>query len=197
MKYNLLLLPFICFISCHTLQRSTATNQTNNQAVFWSELQKLCGKAYEGKVVSAPANDTTFKNKILIMHVRSCKESTIKIPFVVGNDLSRTWVITATGGHLQLKHDHRHADGTEDSVTQYGGHTVNAGSPTMQLFPADQHTANILPAAAANVWWVELVPGESFTYNLRRLGTERLFSIRFNLRQPIEAPQAPWGWKDQ
>jgi hypothetical protein len=53
-----------------------------------------------------------------------------------------------------------------------------------------------LPAAATNVWWVELVAGKFFTYNLRRIGTDRLFTIRFDLTKPVAIPYAPWGWKD-
>ena len=40
---------------------------------FWAELKKHCGKAYAGSVAAAPADDTTFKNKTLLMHVRSCE----------------------------------------------------------------------------------------------------------------------------
>jgi hypothetical protein len=64
------------------------------------------------------------------------------------------------------------------------------------MFPADQETAEVLPAAAANVWWIELVPGEYFTYNLRRMGTERFFSIKFDLTKEVKMPDAPWGWKN-
>ena len=64
------------------------------------------------------------------------------------------------------------------------------------VFPADQETVNVIPAAATNVWWIDLVPGEYFTYNLRRLGSERYFSIRFDLKSTVKAPAAPWGWKD-
>jgi len=38
----------------------------------------------------------------------------------------------------QLKHEHRHQDGSEDKVSQYGGVTKNSGSPKLQFFPADQ-----------------------------------------------------------
>ncbi len=130
------------------------------------------------------------------MHVRSCGEGLIRIPFVVGENRSRTWVFRKQENGLSLHHDHRHEDGSEDAVTQYGGSTTNAGSATVQVFPADEQTVRILPAAYGNVWWVELVPGEYFTYNLRRLGTDRLFSIRFDLKDTIPSPAAPWGWKD-
>ena len=163
---------------------------------FWKELEKLCGKAYVGTVVAAPADDTTFKDKTLVMHVRSCEKDRIRIPFVVGEDRSRTWVLTRREDRLVLKHDHRHEDGKPDSVTMYGGSTTNVGTPVRQMFPADQETVNTIPAAATNVWWIDLVPGEHFTYNLRRIGTERYFSIKFDLRKPVTAPAAPWGWKD-
>ena len=87
-------------------------------------------------------------------------------------------------------------DGTPDSITQYGGRTTNSGTATLQMFPADQETTNMLPAAATNVWWLELVPGKYLTYNLRRIGTDRLFSIRFDLSTIMDIPEAPWGWKD-
>lgn len=162
---------------------------------FWSELEKLCGKAFLGTVAAAPADDTTFKDKSLVMHVRVCKSGVIKIPFMVGTDRSRTWVLTKTKDRILLKHDHRHEDGTPDKVTMYGGWTTNSGMPTSQFFAADQQTVGIIPAAAGNVWWIELVPFEHFTYNLRRMGTERLFSIKFDLKNAVNAPEPPWGWK--
>jgi len=178
---------------------STAAAQAPGErgvAVFWQELQKLCGKAFKGTVATAPADDTTFKDKDLVMHVRACEPNRIRIPFVVGTDRSRTWVLTRRGGRILLKHDHRHEDGKPDRVTNYGGWTINTGLPTRQVFPADQETVKVLPAAASNVWWIEIVPGEYFTYNLRRLGSERFFSLKFDLKTVVNAPEAPWGWKD-
>lgn len=187
----------ILFSSCYSSQKNNAVEKAgDNQPKFWQSLQQLCGKAYKGTVVSAPANDTVFKDKILIMHVRACKDATIKIPFFVGENRSRTWVFNKTKDHLLLKHDHRHMDGTPDSITQYGGQTTNSGTATLQMFPADQKTTNMLPAAVTNIWWVELIPGKYFTYNLRRIGTDRLFSIRFDLSTTTDIPEAPWGWKE-
>ena len=48
------------------------------------------------------------------MHVRECSEDAIRIPFHVGEDRSRTWVVTRTANGLRLKHDHRHEDGSEE-----------------------------------------------------------------------------------
>jgi hypothetical protein len=169
----------------------------DGSSVFWAELKKLCGKAYAGAVAAAPEDDTTFKGKELVMHVRACEENRIRIPFFVGDDRSRTWVLTrGTDGRILLKHDHRHEDGTPDKVTMYGGWTTNTGSATRQMFPADQETAEVVPAAFSNAWWIDLVPGEYFAYNLRRMGTERYFSIKFDLKTEVKTPAPPWGWKD-
>lgn len=165
-------------------------------ALFWAELQKLCGKSFGGTLVSAPENDTDFKGKALVMHVRSCEKNRIRIPFFVGEDRSRTWILTRKKDRILLKHDHREKDGTPDEITMYGGWTTNRGSATRQVFPADQETVDILPAAATNAWWIDLVSGESYTYNLRRMGTERFFSIKFDLTKEVKTPEAPWGWKD-
>lgn len=164
--------------------------------VFWKELQKLCGKAFAGSVAAAPADDTTFKDKALVMHVRACEKDRIRIPFMVGDDRSRTWVLTRKGDRIELRHDHRHEDGKPDAVTMYGGWTVSDGMATRQMFPADQKTVDVIAAAATNVWWIDLVPGQHYTYNLRRMGSERYFSIKFDLTKEIKAPPPPRGWKD-
>jgi hypothetical protein len=163
------------------------------QAEFWSNLQALCGHAYAGEVLEAPAGDTTFANRDLVMHVRVCEADRILIPFHVGEDRSRTWVLTRTDAGLRLKHDHRHEDGSEDEVTQYGGDTADAGTARRQEFPADAFTASLIPAAATNVWTVEVVPGQEFVYALRREGTDRRFRIRFDMDRPVAPPPAPWG----
>lgn len=160
---------------------------------FWETLSAHCGKAYEGKLVT-PESDPRFAGK-LVMHVRSCEDGTLRIPFFVGDDRSRTWVLTSENDLIQLKHDHRHADGSEDEVTQYGGMATNTGSASTQFFPADQFTADMLPAAVGNVWWIT-VDETSFTYNLRRLGADTHFSVRFDFTKPVETPAAPWGWVD-
>lgn len=167
------------------------------QDVFWDELSKHCGKAYAGSVAAAPADDTTFKDKALVMHVRSCEKDRIRIPFTVGADRSRTWILTRKKGRIELRHDHRHEDGKPDAVTMYGGWTTSVGMPTRQMFPADEQTVKAVPAAATNVWWIDLTPGEFFSYNLRRMGSERYFSIKFDLKSPVPEPAAPWGWRDK
>lgn len=187
------------FITIFLIQLSTLSIFAQNKsAMFWAELQKLCGKAFAGTVAAAPADDTTFKGKELVMHVRSCEKNQIKIPFFVGEDKSRTWVLTRQkNGRILLKHDHRHEDGKPDKVTMYGGLSTNSGSEIRQMFPADEETVKVIAAAATNVWWIDLESGKHFSYNLRRMGTERHFSIKFDLTKEVKTPDAPWGWQSK
>jgi hypothetical protein len=159
---------------------------------FREALRAHCGNAYEGRVVAAP-DDSDFRGKRLVMYVRSCDGDVINIPFNVGDDRSRTWVLTFLDNRILLKHDHRHQDGTSDEVTMYGGMTSNSGQPGIQVFPADEETRILIPEASSNVWWIT-IDDSTFTYNLRRLSTERVFTIAFDLKNPVEIPEPSWGW---
>jgi hypothetical protein len=163
------------------------------QEAFWSELSALCGSAFEGSVVESTPPDTVMSRETLVMHVRECQGDTLRIPFHVGANRSRTWVLTRTGTGLRLKHDHRHEDGSSDSVTQYGGDTRAAGDSIQQEFFADSLTASLIPAARTNVWTLGLEPGRRFVYALRREGSDRRFRAEFDLTRPVPAPPAPWG----
>ena len=162
----------------------------------FERLAALCGKAYEGRIISPPvAADASFAGKRLIMHVRECSADTIRIPFHVGDDRSRTWVISRTTTGLRLKHDHRHRDGSEDKLTQYGGDSSVTPTASRQTFPADAFTKALLiregnVAGAANVWAIE-VDARTFAYELRR--PDRFFRIDFDLTRPVAPPPPPWG----
>ncbi len=144
-------------------------------------------------MVESEPPDPSFETQRLVMHVRECAQEAIRIPFHVGDDRSRTWVLTRTASGIRLKHDHRHEDGSEDEVTQYGGDTRGPGSDETQEFYADSLTADLVPAASTNVWTIEIEPDRQFTYALRREGANRRFRAVFDLRQPVETPPPPWG----
>ena len=135
------------------------------------------------------------------MHVRDCSEDELRIPFHVGDDHSRTWVITRLSDGLRLKHDHRHADGSPDAVTMYGGDTRDAGTERRQEFPVDAGSvamfrAQDMQASLANTWAMEVVPKSEFVYELSRPGG-RLFRVSFDLTRPVATPPAPWGASPQ
>jgi hypothetical protein len=166
------------------------------QDLFFARLSELCGQAFSGRVATADPADAAFASQLLVVHVRNCSENEIRAPFHVGDDRSRTWVITRNEAGLRLKHDHRHADGSVDALTQYGGDTLAAGSAERQEFPADDFSKtlfrdNDIPQSADNVWAIEIRPGEFLAYELRR--PNRHFRVEFDLRRAVPAPPPPWG----
>lgn len=173
----------------------TASAPASSQEAFFASLQKLCGQAFAGRLVSTDAVDEAFGKQAMTMHVRECSEGEIRIPFHVADDHSRTWVITRQEGRLRLKHDHRHEDGNEDAVTQYGGDTTDTGTAQRQSFPVDNFSIDMfnregLSASVTNVWSVEVMD-ELFAYELSR--ENRFFRVEFDLRTPADVPPAPWG----
>ncbi|WP_293746807.1 hypothetical protein [uncultured Paraglaciecola sp.] len=164
---------------------------------FFSSIAQYCGKAFEGKVAVDNQPSPAFEAK-LVMFVRSCNDVELQIPFYVGDNASRTWIIKKTGSGLSLKHDHRHKDGTFDLVTMYGGHTLDAGYKQIQSFPVDQYSKELfaehgLPQSITNTWQMYIYP-DSFSYRLVREGRE--FRVDFDLTQPIPVPAAPWGYEE-
>ena len=166
---------------------------------FMARLASHCGQAFAGRIVtSEPARpDDPFAGKTLVMHVRECGAQEIKVPFHVGDDHSRTWVLTRTDTGLRLKHDHRHEDGTEDTVTMYGGDTATPGTPVRQEFPVDAYSVAMFEregytASLQNTWAMEIEPGERFVYELAT-PDGRLFRVEFDLATPVATPPTPWG----
>ena len=169
---------------------------------FLANIAAHCGKAYAGRIVANEPRPTTpdaFEGKALVMHVRGCDapSSRIEIPFHVGDDHSRTWILTRTASGLRLKHDHRHEDGSPDATTMYGGDTAGAGSATRQEFPVDAESIATfrregLNASLQNTWAMEIHPS-MFAYELSRPGG-RLFRVEFDLGRPVAVPPTPWGW---
>lgn len=166
------------------------------QLQFFSQIKAHCGKAYLGKVLKGNASDQAMREQSLVMHVRECSDSELKVPFHIGDDRSRTWIISKTTDGLQLKHDHRHADGSADKITMYGGTTIAKGTENSQYFPADQFSkamfiANNMTASTGNTWLIEIIPGKVLRYGLKREGRE--FMVEFDLTKAIATPPAPWG----
>lgn len=159
------------------------------QDAFMANLNALCGQRFVGRVVTTDAADASFASQRLLMHVRDCSAEEIRIPFWVGEDRSRTWVISRNDvGGLTLKHDHRDPQGNPDGLHCYGGDTANAGTANRQDFPVDDFSIELFNAGNAsisttNVWAVEVYPGRIYAYELRR--ANRHFRVEFDLTRPV------------
>jgi hypothetical protein len=86
---------------------------------------------------------------------------------------------------LELRHDHRHEDGSEASNTWYGAATPDFGTAHRQDFVSERN-------GVRSGWRVEIMPGEHFTYGTTRNGEWR-HHLEFDLTMPVAAPPMPWG----
>ena len=178
MHRALLLLATAALAACAT------TTPEEPADAFMANLNQLCGQTHEGRLVTTDPADADFAGKKLVMGPVACNGNEVQIPVAVGDNRTRTWVITRTNVGVRLKHVHRHDDGTEDKVSRYGGDTATAGSETRQEFPADEFSklifrANKLDRSVDNVWAIEAAPGKHFAYELRR--PNRFFRVEFPL----------------
>lgn len=175
---------------------SIAPPQADPQARFFASLSALCGKAFAGQIVSEDPADADWRGKPMTIHVRECSDDAVRIPLHVGDDRSRTWVVSKAGDTLRLKHDHRHEDGVPDAVTMYGGDATNSGTAQRQEFPVDAESIALferedLAASVTNVWAME-VSEDELAYELRR-PSGRYFRAEFDLSKPVSPPPPPWG----
>lgn len=153
-----------------------------DQADFYGSIQSMCGKTFTGTTVYPDDPDHDFAGKKLTATIDDCHHRIIRIPFTVGNDESRTWILLATYQGLLFKHDHRYPDGKAHDITNYGGYAGSykneAGTSTKQFFLADEETAEMLPEAATNVWMLEYkAETKELIYYLERHGKPRYKAV--------------------
>lgn len=171
-----LLLSFICCLF------TFLPGNNKEQKQFLKTLSQHHGKSYTGTVVTPLRANDPFAGKELRIFIQKITKDSVRVPFWVGDDKSRTWLLARHKEKgLLLKHDHRHADGSPDSITMYGGYAQPGGTSLAQSFPADAHTAHLIPAAATNQWTLALSPDRKvLSYILKRDGQLR-FQADFRL----------------
>jgi len=190
---RLLLLAPLAFLAaaCAIIPRPA-----DPQAMFWQDLQALCGHAFQGRVVTTEPGDRQLAAARLVIHVARCDAQAVRIAFHAGADRSRVWVITRSAAGLSLSHVHRGEDGREEVRSRYGGETRDSGTARRQLFPANARTRALfvredIAEAGSNIWSVEIVPGQLFAYAIDREG--RHLRIEFDLGRPVRPPGPAWG----
>lgn len=172
------------------LASGCATTQTPATPAdqFFARMSALCYKSFNGKLAAGDDSDASFATGKMQAHVRTCTDREIQISFDVGEDRSRTWIITRTDSGLRLKHRHMLKDGTEDPVSQYGGDTAQPGTAARQEFPVDVYSKAMFTkegrtVSNTNVWAFEIEPGQALTYELAR--PNRLFRVAFDVANPL------------
>lgn len=143
---------------------------------FFENLTALCGGSYLGQITSNQAVDADWIASVLVVGPVSCEDDVIRMPLAVGEDRSRTWVVSLNEDELEFRHEHVEPDGSPSAVTQYGGFASVGGTAERQEFPADELTRenfweNDLIVSLPNVWTLTF-DGQSLGYTLSRPSTE-------------------------
>lgn len=147
---------------------ATASKPPDTRDQFMTLLQNMCGQRFEGALAYAIDRNSEFAGKKISTEV-VCTEGGVRMPVLVGENRSRTWIFTRGPAGLELRHDHRHPDGSPDAVTMYGGMAQAGGSARSQSFLADALTARLVPGAETNVWTVSFSEdGQVLSYALER-----------------------------
>jgi hypothetical protein len=191
-----LVLLMLTGLACTSAEKPNIAENTPAYQQFFAKLSSHCGNAYEGRLSTMPPGDTMITyDDILVVHFRECDGNILKAPFHIQTvadgqwNRSRTWIFTMHGDGLELRHDHRKPDGSEDEVTMYGGFQFGENMPNVQIFQSVPRTEE---TGIFRGWRIEIEPNVRYTYGTVR-GEEWSWRIDFDLTTPIETPPAPWG----
>lgn len=194
----LLLLAGFMLFGCMQKEEATDVPEQEERSVYDVFLDKLrhhCGNAYEGRLTLEPPGDTMLDgNELLLVHFRECEENQIKLPFHIENldgswNRSRTWIFTRTETGLDIRHDHRKPDGSEDDFTMYGGPTHGVPAENVMEFISHERTEE---TGQYRGWRIIIEPDHRYVYGTFRDG-EWSWRVDFDLTKPVDEPPAPWG----
>ena len=165
----------LCLSACVS---TPAPQPADARDQYMATLKSLCGARFEGAMTYAIDPKHAFANKLLVANFTKCSDTEVRVPLQVGEDRSRTWVITRGASGLDLRHDHRHEDGTPDAETMYGGLANANGSALSQSFFADAYTAKLIKGSDTNVWTISLSADKNtLTYHLDRNAKPRVEAV--------------------
>lgn len=188
MKPTLFFIVIVFFIvSCKSTGEKTAEINDPKEPVveFMENLKTFEGQSFYGKVLFPENPDAPFNADTLYVNFESFTDTEVRMPFILGSDKSRTWVLTLNENGLLFKHDHRHSDGTPEDITMYGGYADEQGNALSQNFPADEETFTMMPETSTNVWTFKFNEEMTeFHYILERHSAPR-FHVVFDLTAPI------------
>jgi hypothetical protein len=161
----------LLFSACGSGSENGTTATSDHQTAFFNNIKAQCGASFTGSTEFSSSDDPNdpFVVNPLKMQISECSDTEIRMPFYVGADSSRTWILTLTPEGLLFKHQHLLPDGTPDTITNYGGMSDGTGTEWDQHFPADEFTASLNADYTTNKWSLILdIENGVFDYKLQR-----------------------------
>jgi len=182
-------------LTCLSAAAQEQDMKASTEAI-WASLQSQCGQAFSGVVTSVPEGDTQLSGvQDIVVHFDSCTPEYVRVPFHVQLEdgswnRSRTWIFIRNEHGIELRHDHRKEDGSEDTTTWYGGFAhKDVTDNQIEFVPEARVTAD----GPNGGWKIILEPGVRYVYGTQRAGEFR-HRLDFDLSKPIDLPELPWGY---
>ncbi len=159
---------------------------SGDEKKFFDRISSLCGKKFEGRQIYMTEGRENFAGEKMVIHFESCTDEKISIPFHIGKDKSRTWLLLAEDGRLRLRHDHRYEDGTPEEITMYGGFSnPNKSTEFSQYFPPDDYTIELLENAPGHEWAFTLTEDMKTMAYCLQYEEELIFKAEFYTDEPL------------
>lgn len=177
-----------------TLDRAVDSNQDK----FFDAIKAHCGHAFSGDVDDS-SNSTAYNGRKFVLHIRDCSDTQIKMPLHIDDNSSRILVLTKSDEHIKLQHDHRHADGSSDALTMYGGYSSADSTAKVTNFPESAESIAITKAHAPtrtypSVWSI-ILSADDITYQVVRPG--RTIKSQFKFADRVDLPPQAWDLSAQ
>ena len=177
-----------------SLLSTSAMAHGNNQDKFFNAVKALCGQAFSGGTIEDTQNSAAYSGRKFILHIRECSDTQIKMPLHIGDNSSRILILTKGENSIKLQHDHRHADGSPDDLTLYGGSTTAEGTANAQAFPESAASIETTKALApTRTWpsvWSIILTSDDIVYQVVRPG--RIIRTQFKLSNKVANPPKAW-----
>lgn len=178
-----ILLMSVVMMACGS--KSEEAPKTDTHQAFFDNVSTFCGETFVGASTFPDNPDHPLVDTELRTHVSQCSDDMIRIELIRDGDYWHgAWVLERRDDGLHLFHDHLGDVRTmEDLLASgdshgYGGYATDQGSDIQQFFAADEATAEMLPAAATNVWMMEIdFENSQFIYYLERHNEPRFRAV--------------------
>jgi hypothetical protein len=182
-----ILLMSVVMMACGSKSEEAPKPDTHpaTHLAFFDNVSTFCGETFVGASTFPDNPDHPLVDTELRTHVSQCSEDMIRIELIRDGDYWHgAWVLERRDDGLHLFHDHLGEVRTmEDLLASgdshgYGGYATDQGSDIQQFFAADEATAEMLPAAATNVWMMEIdFENSQFIYYLERHNEPRFRAV--------------------
>jgi hypothetical protein len=119
---------------------------------FYKQLRLLCGKRINGMVLYPAGAEAPFRGLEIRLEIAQCSDREIRMPIYIDNKVYRTLIVGQDQTGYTLRHENKRPNGTQADISMYGGHTTDAGTGYLLIFPADGYTKQLMGPELNYVW---------------------------------------------